>query len=155
MLYYVTNTINLFVTVPICGRNDGCCCSLCTVSTISIESDDSSFLDDRGSPILNGACQRDFYSISTISWNPVYRSVEERISSLVHLAVRRDVASLVFLDFSRPRRNAEETVDDLLHPGILYHARKSSLNATPRTIRNSGYLPWQANEIKRDNTMRS
>lgn len=30
---YVANTIiDLFVTVPICGRNDGCC-SLCTVST--------------------------------------------------------------------------------------------------------------------------
>jgi len=116
--------------------------------SISMESDDSSFLDYHDSPILNGACQRDFYSISIISWNPVYRSAEERISPLVHLAVR-DVASLVFLDFPRPRRNAEETVDDLLHPGILHCACKPSLNATSCTIQNSDFLRW--NEIKHDN----
>lgn len=110
--------------------------------------DDSSFLNDHVSPILSGACQRDFYSISTISWNPVCAAPQKKESPPVHLAIPPpNVVSLVFLDFSRPQWNAEEAVDDLLQPRILSRARRSILTVTPCAIQNNDYLPRRADEL--------
>jgi len=58
--------------------------------SISMESDDSSFLDYHDFPILNGACQRDFYSISTISKIPF--TVPQKKESLP-LSISRSVMS--------------------------------------------------------------